>query len=290
MLIPTPLATLWHSFCQTHSPWKVEFLSSIFVLLFGFWIPSTLYLLIDILFPAFAAKHKIQKGSRNQMTHAQVRACILFCFQISLGDMAGACLLGYVTRWSPTYTVTGTLPGATEMTWQWIYALLAHEVLVYYVHRTMHHPRLYSCIHKRHHAYSAPIAFVFLYSSPIEHIFAGIIPDVVPLAILNHFYQPVHVLTGVGFLLITLLIGTAEHSGFDFSHPFSAREHDEHHVKPTVNFSSLGFMDWIHGTNSIGRNRPVELKGGLETASIKSSGLRNANGSMAAGLGNLVAS
>lgn len=278
MLLRSSFPTFWLSFCQMHSPWTVEFLSSIFVLFFGFWIPSTLYLLIDVLFPTFAAKHKIQKGSRKQMTNAQIRACILFCFQISLGDIAGACLLGYVTRWNPTYTVTGTLPGATEMTWQWIYALLAHEVLAYYIHRTMHHPRLYSSIHKRHHSYSTPTAFVFLYSSPIEHILAGIIPDVFPLAILNHFYQPVHVLTGAGFLLITLLIGTAEHSGFDFSHPFSAREHDEHHLYPTVNFSSLGFMDWIHGTHSIGRNRPVESKNRLETASIKGNGLRNVTG------------
>ena len=227
-----------------------------FVLLVGFWIPSTLYLLIDILFPIFAAKHKLQMGSGKHMTHAQVRACIQFCFQTSLGDIAGACLLGYVTGWNPTFTVTDTLPAAKEVARQWIFALLAHEVLVYYIHRIMHHPRLYPTIHKKHHAYPTPIAFVFLYSSPIEHIFAGIIPDLVPLAMLNQLYEPVHMLTGVGFTLITLLIGTAEHSGFDFfSQPFSARDHDEHHLKPTVNFGSLGFMDWIHGTQFVGRNR-----------------------------------
>lgn len=71
---------------------------------------------------------------------------------------------------------------------------------------------------------------------------------------LNQLYEPVHMLTAVGFTLITLLIGTAEHSAFDFfSQLFSARYHDEHHLKATVNFGSLGIhgldpWDTIHGT------------------------------------------
>lgn len=115
MLLSFSFPTFWHYVCQAYSPWTVEFLSSIFVLLVGCWIPSTLFLLIDILLPTFAAKHKLQKDSRKHMTHAQVRACIQFCVRMSLGDIAGACLLGYVTRWNPSYTVTDTLPAAKEV-------------------------------------------------------------------------------------------------------------------------------------------------------------------------------
>ena len=48
-----------------------------------------------------------------------------------------------------------------------------------------------------------------------------------------------------------LLVGTAEHSGFDFAQPPLSKQHDAHHEKFNVHYGSLFFMDWLHGTDEL---------------------------------------
>lgn len=50
-------------------------------------------------------------------------------------------------------------------------------------------------------------------------------------------------------LISILLVGTAEHSGYDFAQPPVSKAHDLHHKKLNINYGSLHFMDWLHGTN-----------------------------------------
>ena len=40
----------------------------------------------------------------------------------------------------------------------------------YWVHRWLHHPRIYKYIHKQHHEYKGPIGFASEYANPIEQV------------------------------------------------------------------------------------------------------------------------
>ena len=75
-----------------------------------------------------------------------------------------------------------------------------------------------------------------------------------PLALIAHYYEPVHILSFNVFLISVLLVGTAEHSGYDFAQPPVSKVHDLHHEKFNVNYGSLHFMDWLHGTDSLERD------------------------------------
>jgi sterol desaturase/sphingolipid hydroxylase (fatty acid hydroxylase superfamily) len=52
------------------------------------------------------------------------------------------------------------------------------------------------------------------------------------------------------FLAVELLETATVHSGYDFLSRI-AKRHDAHHEKFIVNFGSIGFLDWAHGTDKI---------------------------------------
>lgn len=241
---------LWKSFHgQQQSAWTIELEVSIGTLIVGFWLPSTFYLLLDTFFPSFSAAHKIQPPqSKRQPTNAQIWHCIRHAATMSVFDVVAQCLFGYWNDFQSSFSTAAQLPGVGEVALQLTFALLAYEVLSYYIHRAFHHPWLYARFHKKHHNFTAPIAFATMYTTFTEHYVSDVVPVVVPLAFLSDYVQKVHVFTFGTFLLIMYLIGTAQHSGFDFVQPAFARLHDIHHEKFNVNFGTLSFMDWIHGT------------------------------------------
>ena len=58
-------ATWWNRFCQDISAWQVELIVTVFVQLLGFWLPATIYQLLDVCFPAFSRAHKHQPDPRR---------------------------------------------------------------------------------------------------------------------------------------------------------------------------------------------------------------------------------
>ena len=245
----TSFATWWDRFCRDTSAWQVELSVTVFVQLVGFWLPATVYQLIDVCFPNFSRAHKHQPDPRRQPNSRQIFQCIRYAFFVTLGDIALQIGFGYLTDFRPVFVISPILPTLGEIMRQFVYGNIAREVLAYYVHRVLHHPQLYARHHKLHHSFTAPIAFTGLYTTPVEHFFADIIPIVLPLALIAHFWEPVHILSFNIFLISVLLVGTAEHSGYDFAQPPVSKVHDLHHEKFNVNYGSLHFMDWLHGTN-----------------------------------------
>ena len=242
-------ATWWDNFCRNTSAWQVELIVTIFVQLMGFWLPATIYQLVDVCLPEFSRRHKHQPDPRQQPTRTQILHCIRYAFFMTLGDIALQIGFGYLTDFRPVFVISPTLPTFKQMLRHFVYGNLGREILAYYVHRILHHPRLYARYHKLHHSFTAPIAFTGLYTTPVEHFFADIIPIVLPLALIAHFYEPVHILSFNIFLISVLLVGTAEHSGYDFAQPPVSKFHDLHHEKFNLNYGSLHFMDWLHGTD-----------------------------------------
>lgn len=241
----------WERLCQDYPAWQVELVITVMVQLVGFWLPATIYHLIDVYFLKFSRAHKHQPDPKRQPTRVQVVHCIRYAFFVTLGDVALQIGFGYLTDFRPVFVVSPSLPSTTEIVRHFVFANIAREILAYYVHRILHHPLLYARYHKLHHSFTAPIAFTGLYTTPVEHFFADIIPIVLPLALVAHFYEPVHILSFNAFLMGVLLVGTAEHSGYDFAQPPLSKAHDMHHEKFNVNYGSLHFMDRLHGTDII---------------------------------------
>ena len=254
--------TGWDRFCRNTSAWQVELTVTVFVQLIGFWLPATMYQLIDICFPEFSRAHKHQPDSCRQPTRSQILHCARHAFFMTLGDIALQFGIGYLTDFRPVFLISPTLPTLKELVRHFIYGNLAREVLGYYIHRLLHHSWFYARYHKLHHSFTAPIAFTGLYATPVEHFVSDFIPIVLPLALVARYHEPVHILSFNVYLISVLLVGTAEHSGYDFVQPPVSKAHDLHHEKSNVNYGSLYIMDWLHGTDVLERGRKGDREKG----------------------------
>ncbi|EEH47030.2 uncharacterized protein PADG_03128 [Paracoccidioides brasiliensis Pb18] len=239
ILIPS-----WPQIAISYSPGLIEVATTILCQILGFWLPCTLYLLIDLAFPTFSNKHKLQ-SARRQPTWAAITHCFRRVFTTNLLSTLLHIALNSSTNFQFSFfTVTPTYPTARELATDFIYALLLRELLFYTVHRTLHHPKLYPCFHKQHHTFTAPMAFAAQYAHPLEHLLANVIPVVLPLAL-----RRVHILSFALFLTSMLAETASVHSGYDFA---GARKHDLHHEKFRVNYGVIGLLDWVLGTDAVG--------------------------------------
>ncbi|QSS64275.1 sterol desaturase [Histoplasma capsulatum] len=241
------LPVLWPRVAISYPPGLIEVSIVILCQILGFWIPCALYLSIDLAFPAFTRKHKLQSAGRQPswsvIAHCFQRVLIVNLFTVSL-HLAFA----YATRFQySVFTITPTYPTPRELIADFTYALLLRELVYYTTHRALHHPKLYTRFHKQHHSFTAPVALAAQYAHPLEHVLANMMPIVLPLAL-----RRVHILSFALFLVSMLAETSSVHSGYDFA---GARMHDLHHEKFRVNYGALGLLDWFFGTDVVGWDR-----------------------------------
>lgn len=116
----------------------------------------------------------------------------------------------------------------------------------YWVHRLMHHKRLYKYVHKVHHTFQAPFGMVAEYAHPVETVVLGLGFFIGILLTINHVFM---MWAWVAFRLMETI---DVHSGYDvpFLNPMhilpgyaGARFHDFHHYNFVGNYSST-FIWW----------------------------------------------
>ena len=243
---------IWVSICAHYKPGHIEIIGTILTQLIGFILPATIYLLIDVLCPEFSHKHKLQSAQR-QPTKAQIWHCIRISLfnQFWIVVLHATAVQFLIGPEHSLLDMSPALPSLSTFVSDFIFGITAREISFYYVHRALHHPSIYAYIHKMHHRYTAPISFAAEYAHPVEHVLANVLPVALPLTL-----KGTHFLSLVGFTLFELWQAAADHSGYDFLKLPPASIHDLHHEKFRVNSSTLGIMDWVHGTDVVGWDRP----------------------------------
>lgn len=120
-----------------------------------FWLPCAFYMSLPIIAPEFSRRHKLQSDER-QPTKAELREClrgVIVNQTISTVMHLVADILS-VRAGRPLGLDWHKLPSLTEIVVQILIATAIRDMIFYYVHRLLHHPLLYSRVHKFHHQVS----------------------------------------------------------------------------------------------------------------------------------------
>lgn len=132
--------------------------------------------------------------------------------------------------------------------------MFIHETYYYWIHRLMHHPKLYKIVHKVHHDSFIPSPWTAFSFHPIEAVLEALI---LPLML---FIIPVHYYTLLSYLMIMTISSVINHlnveiypEGFEKNKLgkwlIGATHHSLHHSQFRYNFG-LYFTFWDKWTGT----------------------------------------
>ncbi|MFA9289722.1 MAG: sterol desaturase family protein [Solirubrobacteraceae bacterium] len=136
-----------------------------------------------------------------------------------------------------------------------VFLILAHDTYFYWMHRAIHHPKLFNLFHKVHHESYNPTPMATFSFHPFEAFTEFL------FIILMSLLLPLNPLAIAIFSLWSILFNVAGHLGFEFfpsgftQHPFwkwmnTSTHHNLHHQKSNRNFGIyFNFWDRIMKTN-----------------------------------------
>ena len=148
-----------------------------------------------------------------------------------------------------------SIPSIPVYLLQILFCIFCEDFFFYWVHRMLHHPLLYSKIHKHHHEFYNVVSVACINMHWIEFIMAGILPSFSSLCILG---KRMHLVTFFSFNFLRIVETHECHSGYEFSWsmfgaiPFmnESKYHNFHHLKNMGNYASFfRFWDSLFGTN-----------------------------------------
>ncbi|RDL41920.1 uncharacterized protein BP5553_01899 [Venustampulla echinocandica] len=269
---------------------KVEVVGTLAIRALFFLAPSILFLLVDSAIPSLIVGIKRQgaaglptrtggvKRSAKRAGPQWYRVIGLSIFNVLLATALQAgieLLFTKVLHARSALQVTTTLPLPWSIAKHVLRGLVLREVLQYYIHRFILHPRQPNYLSRRHQSYfhtiTAPYSFAAHYDHPASYILFRFIPTYLPSVIFRS-----HLLTYLLTLSITTLEETVSSSGYSTIPGIMlggvARRQDIHSkCRGKGNFGPLGILDWIHGT-SIGGDVAEDVIDEAEKHNVKERG------------------
>lgn len=120
-------------------------------------------------------------------------------------------------------------------------AIFIEEILFYYGHRLLHHPKLYKDFHSLHHELINVMASGTLYASVVEDTFINFLPlfIIVYLTGMNYY-------TTIIWVIVSTVSAVLSHCGYRLGG--ISQRHDLHHKLFNCNYGVIGLLDWFHNT------------------------------------------
>merc|ERR1711924_200628 len=139
-----------------------------------------------------------------------------------------------------------SLPSKSEQLSCFVVGLLWNEVMFYWSHRMLHHPKLYARFHKQHHEYTAPFALAAIYCGPTEMVVSNLWPF---LGIVNIYRF--HLFFTYCWVVNAVMGTQVHHSGHKWPWmtilDHQPNVHDLHHEKFRCNYGNVGIFDQLCG-------------------------------------------
>lgn len=191
----------------------------------------------------FTDKNRIQK---NDFTKSDLIRELSYSFQTSI--IFGIILsFGFYPQKDNLFNLAIHAPILESALWL-TFLIIFHDTYFYWMHRALHHPKLFAWTHKVHHMSKNPSPFAAMSFQPLEAVFE--IVWIVPLA----YFLPIEMGIWAIFSFIIILINVLGHLGVEI-YPESwsqnrvlkylntSTNHNEHHQYFHNNYS-LYFSFW----------------------------------------------
>ena len=88
--------------------------------------------------------------------------------------------------------------------------MIMHDTYFYWMHRALHHPRIFKIAHLVHHKSTNPSPWAAYSFHPVEAFFESLIGPIILLLL------PVHIGVFIGFFIFQIIYNVYGHSGFEF--------------------------------------------------------------------------
>jgi sterol desaturase/sphingolipid hydroxylase (fatty acid hydroxylase superfamily) len=127
---------------------------------------------------------------------------------------------------------------------------LLHDTYFYWIHRLMHHQKIFNFVHRIHHTFDNPTPWTSFAFHPFEAIISiGIIPIII-FTIPYHHTALIIFVTGLTFNNIIIHLGyELPHTTKSNKYRNTALEHDLHHNGINKNYGLyFNFWDKLMGT------------------------------------------
>ncbi len=184
---------------------------------------------------------------------------------------AAIVLVAFLHGGTKIYTSWSAYGGVPYLLLSAFIYLIVQDSFYYWLHRLMHHPRLFGWSHAGHHRSRQPTPFASFAFDPAEAALTGwLLPAMV-------FIVPIHVGVLLGLLLLMTVIAVFNHSGWEIlpaalvSGPIggqliSATHHNYHHVRFDRNYGLyFRFWDKLMGTDVMPAE-PIQTEASKRTA------------------------